>query len=294
VLLPYMLPMLGELSSSDYMLRSDQDTLLHSADVHAFLMPNPASPFWGDWSARQLAELAGQDIVQTVVSLSFVTLALAALGAMLRWRQARFWLAVGLVFWVLALGPRLKWFGLSTDIPLPYLALFQLKIMQVSRFPARFAIVTQICLALMAALGVAALTRRPTSQVGRSGWLRMALAGAMGAALVAELLPAPRFVEPLAQPPGFFTDGTLAHAGALAEQPNLSNRAMYFQTLHGRRVLWGELSRDNPAGPLLAFLRTGPSPRQQEIFDAGRNWLCAAVAVGLTHVVRYQPASPRA
>src|SRR5262249_54655952 len=137
-------------------------------------------------------------------------------------------------------------------------------------------------------------TRRPASQVGRSGWLRMALAGAMGAALVAELLPAPRFVEPLAQPPGFFTDGTLAHAGALAEQPNLSNRAMYFQTLHGRPVLWGELSRDNPAGPLLAFLRPGPSPRQQEIFDAGRNWLCAAAAVGLTHVVRYQPASPRA
>jgi hypothetical protein len=287
VLLPYILPMLSELASDNYMLRSDLDTLYHAADVKAFLVPNPASPFWADWSARQLAPLADTGIVQTVVSLSFVTLALAIIGALLRWRQARFWLFVGGVFWVLSLGPRLKWFGTITEIGMPYLALFQLKIMQVSRFPARFAMITQICLAIVAALGVAALLQRRDTAAQARRWPRPALIVVAGVALIAELLPAPNATEPLAPAPSFFSDGSLAGAGAIVEQPNPSNRGMYFQTLHGRPVLWGELSRDNPAGPLLAFLRTGPAPRQQEIFDAPRDWLCAAAALRITHYVRY-------
>jgi len=284
VLLPYALPMLGELRDDTYMLRSDLDTLYHAADVKAFLVPNPASPFWFDWAARQLAPLSDTGIVQTVVSLSFVTLALAAIGVFAHWRLARFWLATGAIFWVLALGPRLKWFGTTTDIPLPYLALFQLKIVQVSRFPARYAIITQIALAVLLALGVAALLQRLK---GVARWRRDLLLGALSSALILELLPAPRFTEPLATAPSFFTDGVLSSAGAIVEQPNLSNRGMYFQTLHDRPVLWGELSRDNPAGPLLTFLRTGPAPRQPEIFDTARDWLCAATALRITHYVRY-------
>jgi hypothetical protein len=286
VLLPYVLPMLGELSSDSYMLRSEDDTIIHAADVKAFVVPNPASRFWGDWATAQLAPLSDIGVVQTVVSVSLVTLALAAVGTLRRWRQARFWLITGGLFWLLSLGPRLKWFGTLTDIQLPYALLQQFKIVQVSRFPARYAMITQICLAVLAALGVAALLQRRDATKGLR-WLRPAMVGIAGLALVAELLPMPRFVDPLAPAPSFFTDGTLAGAGAIVEQPNPSNRGMYFQTLHGHPVLWGELSRDNPAGPLLDYLRLGPSPRPREIFDSRSNWLCAAAALGITHYVHY-------
>jgi hypothetical protein len=257
-----------------------------------FLIPNPASPFWGSWSSQQLKQVTSPGIISTVVSLSYVTLALAIVGTIAWRRRVGFWLIIGAIFWLLSLGPRLKWFGTNTNIPLPYLLLFQSKLVQISRFPARYEIFTQICLAVLAALGIATLLRRTPDMPPRAWRARAALAGLAGVALVLELLPAPRYVEPLAQAPGFFTDGTLSNAVAIVEQPNPSNRGMYFQTLHGRPVLWGELSRDNPAGPLLTYLRTGPSPRQQEIFDTQRNWLCTAAAMRITHFVRYTSPTP--
>jgi len=296
VLLPMMAPMLAELNDHPYMVRKESDTIFHSADVAMFLPPNPASPFWGHWSSEQLNHFTESGIVATVVSMSYVTLALAIVGAIAWRRRARSWLIIGAIFWVLALGPRLKWFGTATNIPLPYLLLFQLKLVQISRFPARYAIFTQICLAVLAAGGIAALLRR-ARDMPRGVWrARAALAGLAGAALVVELVPAPRYVEPLSQAPAFFTDGTLSSAGAIVEQPNPSNRGMYFQTLHGRPVLWGELSRDNPAGPLLTYLRTEPSQLQRDIFDTQRNWLCTAAAMRITHFVRYgsPPARPPA
>lgn len=291
VLLPYVVPMLRELAGDNpYMLRKEIDTIYHSADVAEFLIPNPASPLWGAWATRQIAALTAPGIIATVVSTSYVLLALALAGVLARRRVVAFWLLAGAIFWVLALGPRLKWFGAHTDLPMPYLALFQLKIVQITRFPARYAIITQICLAVLAAYGTGALLGMRAA--GPPARRRMALGAAAGLALVLELWPAARFVEPLAPIPSFYTDGTLAGAGALLEQPNPSNRGMFFQTQHQRPVLWGELSRDNPAGPLLSYLRAGPPPATPEIVDATRNWLCTAAVLGITHVARYQSAQP--
>jgi hypothetical protein len=291
VLLPLILPMLGELNSdTPYMLRKETDTIYHSADVAMFLVPNPASPLWGGWAGQQLKRYTDPGIIPTTVSLSYVTLALALVGIVAWRRRVAFWLVTGAAFWVLALGPRLKWFGTTTDIPLPYLLLFQSKLVQISRFPARYALFTQIALAMLAALGIAALLRRAPTLSERAWRLRAGLAGLAGLALLAELAPAPRYAEPLARVPAFFADGTLAQAGALLEQPNPSNRGMYFQTFHGRPVLWGELSRDNPVGPLVRMLRKDPLNGNLEIFDRERNWVCLAGAAGFTHLVRYDAA----
>ena len=291
VLLPYVVPMLRELGGDNpYMLRKEIDTIYHSADVAEFFLPNPVSPIWGAWAQRATDALSAPGIIATVVSTSYVMLALALLGALTNWRAARFWALVGALFWVLSLGPRLKWFGAQTDIPLPYLALFQLKIVQITRFPARYFMISEICLAVLAAFGVATLLR-----AGASGALarwRVALVALAGIALVIELWPAPRFAEALAPVPSFYADGTLAQAGAILEQPNPSNRGMYFQTFHQRPVLWGELSRDNPAGPLLSGLRDSPPPAQPDLIDPTRNWQCTLAQLNITHAVRYPSEKP--
>ena len=291
VLLPYVVPMLRELGGDNpYMLRTEQDTIYHSADIADFFLPNPAHPVWGDWAARQAAALNAPGIIPLIVSTSYVLLALALLGALTHWRAARFWALAGAIFWVLSLGPRLKWFGAQTDIPLPYLALFQFKIVQITRFPARYFMITEICLAVLAAFGVATLLRAGAS--GAVARWRVALAALAGVLLVFELWPAPRFAEPLAPVPSFYADGTLAQAGAILEQPNSSNRGMYFQTFHQRPVLWGELSRDNPAGPLLSMLRAGPPAAQPDLIDATRNWQCTLAQLNITHAVRYPSEKP--
>ena len=284
-LLPFTLPMLQELRSGNpYMVRRESDTVYHSADIAEFLVPNPASPLWGSWAEAQLNRINPPGIINTVVSFDYVLLVLAGIGLVLCWREGRFWAIVGAVFWVFALGPQLKLFGQVTTIRLPYLALFQLQIVQISRFPARFYLITLLCMAILAALGVAALLRRQPPRRQR------ATASIAILALLIELWPAPRYTETLSQPPSFYTDGTLASAGAVIEQPNVSNRGMYFQILHGRPIIWGELSRDNPTDDLVTAFRNGPPTGQRELFDSVANWNCVAVAAGVTHWVAYAAA----
>ncbi|MFN8569153.1 MAG: hypothetical protein U0Z44_16910 [Kouleothrix sp.] len=267
VLLPYVVPMLrGWPATTRTCCARRIDTIYHSADVAEFLIPNQPARCGGAWATRQIAALTAPGIIATVVSTSYVLLALALAGVLARRRVVVFWLLAGAIFWVLALGPRLKWFGAHTDLPLYWRYSAQDR--------ADHALPGALCdyhADLPGRAGglrhwrAAGYARRQASGAPAYGaW------GCRRAGAGARAWPAARFVRATRAHPSFYTDGTLAGAGALLEQPNPSNRGMFFQTQHQRPVLWGELSRDNPAGPLLSYLRAGPPPATPEIIDAPR------------------------
>jgi hypothetical protein len=314
---PVLVRMLGEINQPEpYMFRRREDTLVHSADLLAFFIPNPNHPLWRDWAHRTLEQLTTPGVLVTIVSFSYVALLLAALGAARDWRRARFWVLCGLAFLVLALGPELRVLGQATGIPLPYEALYQISMIRISRAPARYVIITLLCLSVLAAIGTHIITaglsrrqsdfsiredtRRYTKTFHIFAYLRVPSRILNGcarrrwptalivAALCFELLPAPIPVAPPADAPAFFTDGTLRDAGALLEAPDPSNRGMYFQILHGHPVVYGELSRDNPPGPMLEYIRKGLfAERTDEIFDQVKNWECVASTYRITHLVIY-------
>jgi hypothetical protein len=310
VLLPMLVPMARELTAPDpYMFRGRDDTASHSADLLAFFVPNPEHPLWREQAKQAQRSLIEPGVLVTTVSLSYVALALAVFGALRNWRQARFWVFCGLGFLILSLGPRLRVLGQETFVHLPYELLFQLPVMQISRTPARFVIVAILCLAVLAALGIQSLMKkqedggRRTEDGGRitggsntfhlpvslSG--RWAIAGLV-ALLCFELLPAPVRIEQPVPPPAFVTDGTLRDAGALLEIPDPAKRSMYLSTIHGRPVMYGSLSRDNPVGPKLAYLREGLYDDTDEIFDYMQNWRCWANYYNMTHLAIYRNNTP--
>jgi hypothetical protein len=283
---PILIPMLRELATSDqYMVRPREDTVWHSADLIAFFVPNPAHPLWGAWAQRVLATLTTPGVLATTVSLSYVATGLAVFGAWQRWRQARFWGVCGVAFLLLALGPQLRVSGQVTSIPLPYELLFQFKVMQVSRAPARFVIMALLCLSIVAALGVQALLARAGQRPRRLG--QVAVGSMLLGVVCFELLPIPAQVQPPRPVPAFFTDGTLREAGALLEAPNPSNSGMYYATQHGHPVLYGELSRDNPPTPLVDYLRDGLFD-DEDIMANPDNWACVATYYRVTHLVIYR------
>ncbi|MDQ5851783.1 MAG: hypothetical protein M3380_06840, partial [Chloroflexota bacterium] len=294
---PLIVPMVQELRDPQhYMVRPRYDTLVHSADLLAAFVPNPLHPLWRAWGEQLNARLHTEGVLVTTVSLSYVALGLALVGTRRQWQRARFWVVCGMVFWVLSLGPQLQVLGRMTAIHLPYELLFQLKVIQISRAPARYMIPAELCLAILAAIGTQSLQGTLArfgqrleghQDRGASRWLSAVII----LALSFELLPAPARVTPPAPTPSFFVDRTLRNAGALLEVPNPSNVGMYYATLHGRPVLYGELSRDNPATPLVEYLRHGYW--RDEIMAANmQNWECVAGFFDVTHAVIYHVDKP--
>lgn len=279
--LPVVIPMLQELRSPDaYMYRGRQDTVYHAPDVLAFFIPNPEHPLWRDWAWMVFEDLKTPGIVLAIVSISYVAVVLAYFAVRHRWKQSRFWLISGLIFLVLALGPQLRIMGETTNIPLPYEVLFQFKIIQVSRAPARYFVVTALCLAILAAIGMQVVLTQYAQQK-RQRWMYAVVV----LALCFELLPAPVRAVPAAPTPTFMLNGTLDQAGALMEWPDAGNRSMYYATIHNHPVMYGEMSRDNPPGPILKYLRKGPFDK--DIIAPEATWHCLADTYHITHLMVY-------
>jgi len=282
---PLLLPTLAEFRATDqpYMLRSNQDTIEHAADLLAFFIPAPYHPLWGAWSEQILAGLRRPGILVTMVPLSYVALGLSAVAVWRSWPLARFWLGAMLLFLVFAPGPVLRVNGTVTDIPLPYELLNQINIIRISRAPARYVIPAILCLAVLAAIGVAALQQRWTQPP-----TRYALLLGVAALLLFEYVPVRMPRQPPPTAPPFLSDGTLAQAGALLEIPNPGNPGMYYQILHERPVLYGQTSRDAIPGPLGLYLRNGIAITEDMFTDPLANWHCALQATGFTHLLHYR------
>ncbi len=126
-----------------------------------------------------------------------VALLLAGLG-LVGWRRRwRTWLApmvLGLVSFVLSLGPRLALApGVFVDCPLtmPYRLLYAVPAMQALRAPVRFAALVFLAMSILVGLGVAVLERRASGPARwRPGARAACLVGVVGLALETVTLPA--------------------------------------------------------------------------------------------------------
>jgi len=215
-------------------------------DLLAFIAPNPAHPLvvWLTGSAQLAAPTV---FVEYTAAMSLVVLAVTAVGV---WRlgvRAPGLLTFAIGFALLALGPFVHVGGVNTYVPGPWAVLRYVPVFGLARTPTRFAIVAALALSLLFAIALVAMGRRWPHH-------RRVLLTAIAAALVVELWPAPRplysaEVSPVydiirADPrpvrvlelPTGVRDGT-SSAG------NFSARYQFHQTVHGKRLMGGYLSR---------------------------------------------------
>ncbi len=211
---------------------------------------NPNHPVSRWLIDRQAAD--GAVFVEYTAAFSLVALAVVAVAVWrtgYRPRAGWIWLTVG--FAALALGPFVYVGGVNTYIPGPWSLLRYVPIVGSARTPTRFAIVAALGLAILLAGALAAIGRRYPRQ-------RRLVTAVVGLMLVMELSPAPRrlysasvpeFYQVVArdprpvrvlQLPFGVRDGTFT-AG------NFSARYLFFQTVHGKRLIGGYLSRISAA-----------------------------------------------
>ena len=246
--------------------------------------------------------------------LGYSVLALALVGwwSLRRVSKVRFWYFAALLTWILSLGPLLQFngetafTGFKVSYPLPYLLLFDLPFFSIMRSPSRLTVLTMLALAVVAAFTVAYLLRRlerSTSTIktstpsggtdavsritqqpvprDRRTW-RIA-----GAALVTFLLPLLILFEFLAKldtvPPGWdvpIYSKIASEPGdfALLELPlRPFGDYMAYQTVHGKPIVGGYLSRQPPYPtrdntPVLSYFKpeTGVADPLREQITSGK------------------------
>jgi hypothetical protein len=215
-------------------------------DLLALVIPNPNHPLAPQWIADWLMSFQG-GYLESVVSVPLVVLATLLVAWRTGWRPSRWWTALAVTFGALALGPFVHVAGMNTYIPGPWALLRYVPMLGLARTPARFSVVMMLAVAVLFATALEWLGRAYPRR-------RQLVLTVVAVLLVAELLPAPmtlhsaavpRFYQRVAAAPGDVRvlelptgvrDGT-------SSVGNFSARSQFFQTVHGKPLIGGYLSR---------------------------------------------------
>ena len=215
-------------------------------DLLALVIPNPNHPFTPDWIADWLMSFQG-DFLESVVSVPLVVLTVLFVTWRMGWRPSRWWTALAITFGALALGPFVHVAGMNTYVPGPWALLRYVPVLGLARTPARFSVVMMLAVAVLFAAALAWFGRTYPRQ------RRLALV-IVAALLLVELLPAPVTLHSAAVPRFYRQVAAAPENVRVLELPtgirdgissvgNFSARSQYFQTMHGKPLIGGYLSR---------------------------------------------------
>jgi hypothetical protein len=235
-------------------------------DLLSFFLPNPNHPLTPD-AVRAWLTPRPDMYLENVASLPLVALVCVFVAIRAGWRPTRFWAVVTVMFGLLALGPFIHIAGINTDIPGPWALARYLPLVRLARTPARIAIVATLGMSMLFASALCYLGDRWPQR-------RRMLLGAVAAVMLFELLPAPRplysatvprFYERVAQYKGQvrMLELPVGVRDGTSSIGNFSARSQFFQTVHGKPLIGGYLSRvsrrridEIRSDPMLAALVT--------------------------------------
>ncbi len=301
---PLLLPMLWELAHTPSVARGITDAVRRSADLTAFLIPNNYHPLWGAWADRLFRAVQSPGIATGWANPGYVALLLAVAAVLWQRPATRLWLMIGGLFAVLALGPFLQVGGSNSydtafPIPLPYLLLRAMPLMNIQRVPSRLIIGVLLAVAVLAGIGVQALWQQ-FQQRGWSAWQGQAAFVGLLVLLLFESWSIPLPLTPM-QPeqisPFYRQLGAAAPTSpadaAILEVPYLENVSSLYQTYHHHPTVGGVIARKQPhpwqAGRFFRpLLQLDPDWVDVGVGDTSAVARQALRCQGVRHVVFYQ------
>jgi hypothetical protein len=268
---PVGYPIAREFLEGEYALEGWGHSEKLLVDLFGFTTPTALHPLFGaDWTEELVAVREGtaRFVDVNTVFVGWVVLLLAVMAAAKYWRRARAWAVGAAVSGILAMGPLLHvngrsvfdLDGLLVNVPLPFVILHYLPVVQANRVPNRFSAMLMLCLAVLAGLGCQIILRR----LNRRGLL-LGVSALLSGLIVFEHLavPAPltdarvpEWYGTLAEEPGDFSilEFPLGWRNSFGVFGAERTQAQYYQTVHQKRLPSGNISR-NPAFKFEYFRR---------------------------------------
>jgi hypothetical protein len=219
-------------------------------DLLAFIAPNPnhplVHPFVSGWLARQDGGFAENVASLPLVAMIVIAVATVKLGV----RLQRYWLGLGLVTALLALGPFVRVGGFNLCVPTPWTLGRYIPVLSEARAPARFTVLVMLAAGVLFAVALRAITSRYPAA-------RTRIVAVVTALLLLELLPSPRPLYSAVAPSVYdiiaaspvdtrVLELPFGARDGLASYGNFNASAQFYQTRHERRLFGGYLSRVAP------------------------------------------------
>lgn len=266
--LAFSLPVVWPMARDAVLFRDQSDqrqaSIDNSADLLGFVVPDNmtaplvkrAVPGAAAFIEGVYGSFQGNDAEKNVF-VGYTVLALVVVAAFLGRRPAVWrWLAIAAIFFVLSLGPLLHVGGQVIMSRLPYGLLASTPLIGFGRSPDRFALFLMLALAVVVGLGLTGLEARH--------WAFRWLSVAVGALVFIEFLVAPIPIDGrVAAIPTYYAALPPVASGAagildvpidLYGAAGPGDRHMLYQTVHGRPIVGGYISR-TPTAALWPFDR---------------------------------------
>lgn len=254
--LPTALPLLADLGSGA--VPREGNVAQFSSSLLTIATPSFYNPLYSNFEYNR--RILGEDPFEGAGYIGLIAAALIVI-AVLRVKQARFWLLLGLLAWIASLGPLLKIFttpiivsadGYTTTVSLPWALLQDFPLLDIARTPVRFNFTIGLAAAVLVGYGAAAL----------DGWLAKRTTPRAASALLvgvgALLLIDFQWFMPMPTIPAEIP----AAVRALGEDPSIravfdvpwqhlltDKDALYLQTGHGLPLIGGHIVRRTPLDP---------------------------------------------
>ena len=351
-LAPFLWAMIPDmLREGDFFASGGGFADIFSADLFGYLVPTKAHPILGEW----VESLPFEKNLAQHIYIGYVGLGLVLLGAFAKERNGRtifarpsvlqptrvdgdapvaaevgsqdtnplgytkgFWIINMLIFWLLTLGPILRWRGEDLQLfgmPLygPFSLISQLPFFSGNRYPSRYSVMLMLCVAMLAAMGLAWLLGRlsassiePTLN-RRRNWLTTAICTLLALLYLAEHLSVPLAInnsvtpsiyETIRDRPGDFTvlelpTGWRNGAYVLGKSDELIMMQQWYQSIHGKRRLGGNTSR-NPSFKFEYFVNAPLIGDLIALMNADQAHIGAAVEAELPAMIaRNQALAPQ-
>ena len=265
-----------------------------SADLAGYLMPTRLHPLLGSWTAQSAFDNSkGQQIylgysVLLLAALGFWTARKDATRAVRRWGW--FWLGNLVIFWLLTLGPHLRWMGQDLPIAGPFALVSRLPFFSGNRYPSRYSVMLMICAAVLVGYGTHSLLLWLRARHNAKPWLITAATGLLLALFGLEHLSiplpinssvTPPIYQQIAADPGDFTvlelpTGWRNGAYVLGRSDELIMMQQWYQSIHGKRRLGGNTSR-NPDYKFDYFVNAPLIGDLIGLMNADREWIAPEV-----------------
>ncbi len=261
---PLIVPSVIELASASYTLPGWGHAEKLVVDLVGLFTPTSLHPLSRNWVQEldQVRQGTSAFVDVNTVFVGYATLALAAIGAWVYRRQLKVWIVAAISFAVLALGPLLHiggksvfdFDGLQASIPLPFLLLHYLPFFRENRVPNRFGILMFLALAVLAAGAMnwtsqkAKLKSQKLASVLPFAFLLLTLFEHLSIPLPLTDARVPDVYRVIAQENGDFAilSLPLGWRNSFSTLGAEDTRTQYYQSVHGKRLLAGNTSRNAP------------------------------------------------
>jgi hypothetical protein len=240
--LPLVLPAVSDVAqgqSTEELQTGDFDNT--QTDALALLIPTRYHPVFGESLTTIYRDLGKNN--QWMPYLGWLALLLGVVGVIVQRRRSIGWLISGLAAIILALGPQLRFDGVTyAAAPLPFALLQNIFPFSFLRSPDRFNIIVSLPLAILAAYGLAAILQRLSSSTAR-----FAITALASLVILFEYLSVPYPIMPLPETSPFILNlSQNDQPFAILDLPmgrNPSKVYLYWQTLHHQPLVEGHVSR---------------------------------------------------